>query len=85
MSYAAESELGALFMNAKKGHVIRLTLKELVHLEPSTPMNYDNATAAGTENGSVMRQRSRSMDIRYFYILNKVKNGEFDVSWHPWE
>ena len=46
-SSAAEAELGALFMNAKEGRIIRLTLKELGHPQPPTPMHCDNKTAAG--------------------------------------
>ena len=70
-------------MNAKEGRMIRPTLKELGHTQPPTPMHCDNATAAGIENGSVKQQRSQSMEMRYFYICDQVKNGEFEVIWHP--
>ena len=82
-SSAAEAELGSLFMNAKEGCIIRLTLKELGHPQPPTPMHCNNATAAGIANGSVKRQWSRAMEMRYFYICDQVKNREFDVIWHP--
>ena len=62
-SSAAEAELGTLFMNSKEGRTIRLTLKELGHPQPPTPIHCDNATASGRENGSVKRQRSRAMEI----------------------
>ena len=58
VSSASEAELGALFINAKEGCIIRLTLKELGHPQPPTPMHCDNATAAGIANGSVKRQSS---------------------------
>ena len=38
-SSTAEAELGAFFMNAKEVRIIRLTLKELVHPQPPTPMH----------------------------------------------
>jgi hypothetical protein len=79
---AAEAELGALFMCAKEGRIYRLTLQELGHLQPLTPIHCDNTTAAGIANGTVKKQRSRSMEIRYFYICDQAKNGEFDVRWH---
>ena len=44
---AAEAELGAMFLNAKEAKIIRLTLEELGHPQPPTPMHCDNATAAG--------------------------------------
>jgi hypothetical protein len=82
-SSAAEAELGALFMCAKEGRIFRLTLAELGHPQPPTPIHCDNATAAGIANGTVKKQRSRSMEMRYFYICDQVKNEEFSVRWHP--
>ena len=82
-SSAAEAELGALFKNAKEGRIIRLTLKDLDHPQPPTPMHCDNTTAAGIANGSVKRQHSRAMEMQYFYIYDQVKNGEFDVILNP--
>ena len=80
---AAEAELGALFLNAKEAKIIRLTLEELGHPQPPTPMHCDNATAAGFANNTVKQQRSRHMKMRYFYIFNLVKNGIVNVKWHP--
>ena len=79
---AAEAELGALFMCAKEGRIYRLTLQELGHPQPPTPLHCDNATAVGITNGTVKKQRSRSMEICYFYICDQVKNQEFDVGCH---
>ena len=55
---AAEAKLGALFLNAKEGQIIRLTLQELGHPQPATPIQCDNATAAGIAHGTVKMQRS---------------------------
>ena len=70
-SSATEAELGALFMNAKGGCILRLNHKKLGHPQPPTPMHCDNATAAGIANGSVKQQRSRAMEMRYFYICDQ--------------
>lgn len=80
---AAESELGALFVNAKEGKVIRLILHELGHKQPATPIHCDNSTAAGIANNTVKRQRSRSMEMRYFWIADQVARNQFNVKWHP--
>ena len=82
---AAEAELDALFMNAKEGRIIRLTLEELGHTQIPTPINCDNATEAGIANFTVKRQRSRLMKIRYVYICDQVKKGKFVVMWHSWK
>ena len=74
-SSTAEAELGTIFVNAKGGHIMQLTLKKLGHPQSPTPMHYDNAMAADIANGSVKQQRSRATEMRYFYICNQVKNG----------
>ncbi len=56
---AAEAELGALFCNCKEGMIFRLTLKELGHPQPKTPIHCNNATAVGIANNTVKRQRSQ--------------------------
>jgi hypothetical protein len=55
---AAEAELGALFLNCKEGIIFRLTLEELGHPQPRTPVHCDNATTVGIANNTVKQQRS---------------------------
>jgi hypothetical protein len=80
---AAESELGALFMNIKDGIILRLILAELGHKQPPTPVHCDNKTATGIANDTVKKQRSRSMEMRFFWICDQVKRRLFKVYWHP--
>jgi hypothetical protein len=47
MSLAAEEEIGAVFLNAKEGTVLRITLEELGHPHPPTPLQTDTTTATG--------------------------------------
>ena len=80
---AAEAELGALFLNIKQGRIMRLTLEEMGHPQPPTPINVDNSTAVGIVNGTVKRQRLRSMEMKYFYSCDQVKRNQFDLQYHP--
>ena len=80
---AAEAELGALFLNIKEGKVLRLALRELGHRQPPTPVHCDNSTAAGIANDTVKKQRSRSMEMRFFWVTDQVQYKEFDVQWYP--
>ena len=68
---AAEAELGALYDNCQKGIVYRDILKDMGHPQPCTPVHCDNATAVGIANNLVKRQRSRSMEMRFFWISDK--------------
>ena len=80
---AAEAELGAVFVNSKEGKVISLILHELGHKQPATPIHCDNTTATGIANSTVKKQRSRSLEIRYFWIADQVQRNFFSVHWHP--
>ena len=75
--------MGALFLNIKEGRVLRLTLAEMGHPQPPTPIHCDNATAVGIANETVKKHRSRPMEMRYFYCCEQVKRRNFDVQWHP--
>ena len=80
---AAEAELGALFLNTKEGKIICLMLEEMGHRQPPTPVHCDNSTAAGIANNTVKRQQSRSMEMRFFWVVEQVFLGAFDVQWQP--
>ena len=53
---AAKAELGELFLNIKEGRILRLTLIELGHKQPNTPVYCDNSTVTGIANYSVKKQ-----------------------------
>ncbi len=76
---AAEAGLGALFLNCKQATIFRLTLKEMGHPQPPTPIPCDNSTAVGIANNKVKRQRSRSMEMRFFWVADAVEQGKFDI------
>ena len=46
MSSATEAECGALFNNAKQGVPLRISLEEMGHPQPPTPIQVDNSTTA---------------------------------------
>ena len=80
---AAEAELGALFINAKEAKIIRIILSELGHPQPPTPIHVDNTTAVGIVNNTIKRQRSRSMEMRYFWLLDQEVQKYMNVQHHP--
>jgi hypothetical protein len=79
----AEAELGALFLNIKDGVILRLILTELGHKQPPTPVHCDNKTATGIANDTVKKKRSRSMEMRFFWIDDQAKRQLFKVYRHP--
>jgi hypothetical protein len=83
MSLAAEAEIGAVFINAKEGAVLRTTLEELGHTQPTTPMETDNTTATGYSNGTIKQKCTKAMDMRFYWIKDREKQGHLNVYWGP--
>jgi hypothetical protein len=82
-SSAAEAELGALFLNAKEACPTRTCLDELGHQQPATPMVTDNNTATGIANDSVKQKRSKAMDMRYYWVRDRVRQEQCHIYWRP--
>jgi hypothetical protein len=80
---AAEAKLGALYHNFQMGIIFRLTLKEMGHLQPKTPVHCNNVTAVVIANNSIKQQRLRSMEMRFFWVGDKIAQNMYDISWHP--
>jgi hypothetical protein len=83
MSSAAEAEIGEFFINAKEGAVLRTTLEELGHKQPPTPMETDKTTATGYSNGTIKQKRTKVMDMRFYWIKDRVKQGQFKIYLGP--
>ena len=41
--------------------------------------------AVGKANNTVKRQRSRSMEMRYFWVCDKIAQDAYNIKWHPWQ
>jgi hypothetical protein len=67
---AAEATLGALFFNAQEAKVLRLTLDKLGHPQLPTNIHINNTTTVGIVNNTIKWQRSRAMEMRYFWLLD---------------
>ena len=85
MSSAAEAECGGLYLNAKEAVPMRNTLIELGHPQPpnGTPIRTDNSTADGIMNRTVKPKRSKSMDMRFWWLVDRVEQNQFRIFWAP--
>jgi hypothetical protein len=79
----AESEVGACFHNAQSGAPLQVTLTEMGHTHPPTPLRTDNSTAYGIVNETIKQKRSKAMDMRYHWLTDRVRQKQFDVYWRP--
>jgi hypothetical protein len=85
MSSAAEAECGGLYINAHEAVPMRHTLIELGHPQPNdgTPIRTDNSTAEGIMNRTVKPKKSKSMDMRFWWLVDRVEQKQFRIYWAP--
>jgi hypothetical protein len=81
LASATEAEVGALFYNAQDGSMLRTTLIELGHPQPATPIQTDNEVAEGIINDKVKQRRSKAIDMRFYWVRDRVRQGQFRIHW----
>jgi hypothetical protein len=74
-----EAELGALFLNCKQATIFRVTLEEMGHPKPPTPIHCNNLTAVGIANNTIKQQRSCLMEMQFFGVADAVEQEKFDI------
>ena len=80
---SAEAELGAIFVNAKEGLILRTTLQEMGFPQTCTTIITDNTLATGFVNDTIKKQRSRAMDMRFHWIQDQQEQNTVAVEWKP--
>ena len=83
MSSAVEAEMGAICLNAREAIPARNALIEMGHPQGRTPIQTDNSTAEGVCNKNMQCKRSKSCDMRFFWIRCKESRKMFRVYWRP--
>ena len=81
MASATEAEVGALFYNAQDACALRHALEFLGHPQPPTPIQTDNSCAEGIANDTVKQRRSKAIDMRFYWVRDRVKQGQFYIYW----
>ena len=80
MRSAAETEVGGLYMNVLELSLMRTILEELDYPQPATLLKTDNSTADSCIMNKIIKQsQSKAMDKRFYWLQDKVEEGEFRV------
>jgi hypothetical protein len=80
---ATEAELAALYYNAREACTVRTILTEMGHPQPPTPIQTDNEVAVGLAHNTVKQRRSKAIDMRFYWIRDRIQQGHFLVYWRP--
>jgi hypothetical protein len=83
ISSTAEAELGYIFNNAKEAAPLRVMLEEMGHPQPPTPIQTDNSTAYGILNNKVNQKISKAMDMRFYWVKERIEQEQYSIYWEP--
>ena len=79
VSLAAEAEYGGLFINAKSAVPLRQALIDMGHPQSPTPIQTDNDTATGLANQTIKQKHSKTVDMLFHWIRDRIEQGQFRV------
>ena len=80
---AAEAEAGELLQNGQTYVPLRITLHELGFTLPSTPTKTANFASKGIVTATDRQKRSRAMEMRFYYMKDRVKQKGSFLYWKP--
>jgi hypothetical protein len=83
MSSAVEAELGALYINAHEAVPQQITLAEMGHKQPQTPMQTNNTTAIGVINNNIQSQCTKAMNMRFHWLRCRKAQHQVHFFWRP--
>jgi hypothetical protein len=76
----SESEYAGVFSNAQLGVDERACLSSLGYPQPPTTIFCDNECAVGLASDTVRARKSKSIDMRFDWIRDRVRQNQFVVS-----
>jgi hypothetical protein len=83
VSAVSEAEYGAAFFMAKAGVWLRQILNVIGYPQPATEILCDNKCAVGLANATVKAKQSKTIDMRFHWLRDRVAQGQFKVTWKP--
>ena len=78
---ASETEMTSLFYNCKAAIPLRISLEEMGHPQPKTPVVIDNSTAEGLVNKTMTTNRAKTYDLRTNWVKYREAQHQFDIRW----
>ena len=78
---SAEAEVAGVFHNAQIAIPIRYTLESLGHPQPPTVIKTDNTTAVSFTSDNITQKRSKSWDMRFYWLRDKASQKHFKIIW----
>ena len=83
MASAAESEMAALFITAKKMIPLRNTLIEMGWPQTQKPIQTDNSTVLVFTNKTIVNKSTKSSDMKLWWLRDRESQEQFSYYWAP--
>lgn len=81
MSSIGETEYAACFLTGQHGAGFRNVLADLGYPQPPTYILTDNKCAEGIANNSIQPKRTKSLEMQYHWLRDRVARNQFIVEW----
>jgi len=81
VSSTAEAEIAGCFTNAQEGCAVRNTLDDMGWKQPTTQLTTDNSCAEGFANRTMKQKKTKAMDMRYYWVLDRCDQKQYFILW----
>jgi hypothetical protein len=81
MSWDAEAELGALFINPKTRVSTQCTLMEMGHPQTCTPIQTNNSTAHAPLTNKILPKALKAMDMQFHWLHCHKAQDQYQFYW----
>jgi len=82
---AAETEISAIYLNAREATLFRQALEDMGHPQGATPIKTNNTTARGILDETMKAKYLKGADMRINWMRDRCHQGQFDVYWESAE
>jgi hypothetical protein len=82
-SFVAEAEYAGTFASARIATNERQILADMGHPQPPTPIFCDNEVAIGLATDSINLKMSKSIDMRWHWVRDRIRQGHFRAVFVP--
>ena len=81
MSSASKEETAKMFYNFKAALPLRVSLEDMVHEQPKTPVITDNTTSCGLIKKTMIPKCAKSYDMRFNFLNCREAQNQSDLIW----
>ena len=76
---SVEAEIAGIFYNAQIAIPIRYMLIKVGHPQPQILIKIDNTTASSFVKNNITKKRSKSWDMRYYWLCHKIAQAMYKL------